>query len=161
MIKTENKNENNDNTQTLLFIITIAIVSIAVGISFGYSCGKLLTKEKRLLAKQRIQQAEQELKEAAKEKKELHELIAKSENKGNKVTSGHSYTRKNEYTKERYYRDSKGELISEREAENMIWKTRNNIEKMPDGLKEAYYEGMLQAVEKEWDRVKRQGPVVR
>jgi len=60
---------------------------------------------------------------------------------------------------ERYYRDSHGSIISETEAELKILQIRNELDAMPDNLEKAYLEGVLQAVEEEWDRIKRQGSV--
>lgn len=62
-------------------------------------------------------------------------------------------------SKERYYRDSKGAIASESEIENKLSETRSAISSMPDNLERAYLEGVLEAVEKEWARMKRQGPI--
>ncbi|MEX2608206.1 MAG: hypothetical protein WD708_12760 [Kiritimatiellia bacterium] len=60
---------------------------------------------------------------------------------------------------ERYYRDSHGAIISESQGESQLREIRNNIRAMPNGPEKAYYEGMLEAAEREWSRIKRQGPI--
>ena len=60
---------------------------------------------------------------------------------------------------ERYYRDGDGAIISETETENKIAQIRGRLASMPDKLERAYLEGVLQAVESEWVRIKRQGPI--
>lgn len=62
-------------------------------------------------------------------------------------------------TKERYYRDSHGNIISETESEEGLRDIRQTISSMPDGPDKWFAEGILQALEEEWSRMKRQGPV--
>jgi len=65
--------------------------------------------------------------------------------------------------KERYYRDSKGAIISESEMEEKLWHIQRTIDAMPEDqrAKKAYLQGVLRAVEEEWARIKRQGPIER
>lgn len=63
--------------------------------------------------------------------------------------------------KERYYRDSHGAIISETEAESQLWQLRSRIASIPDTAERAYMEGALRALEEEWARIKRQGPIER
>jgi YD repeat-containing protein len=63
--------------------------------------------------------------------------------------------------KERYYRDSHGAIISETDAEDRLSRLRSKISSMPDPAERAYMEGSLQAMEKEWARIKQQGPIER
>lgn len=58
-----------------------------------------------------------------------------------------------------YYRDRHGELVSEAYAESKLQEIRANIGSMPDNLERAYLGGVLRALEEEWVRIKRQGPV--
>ena len=60
---------------------------------------------------------------------------------------------------ERYYRDSHGELLSEADTESKMGDIRRKINSMPDTAERAYMQGEMQAVENEWSRIKRQGPV--
>lgn len=60
---------------------------------------------------------------------------------------------------ERYYRDSHGAIVSETEAEDGLRQIRNKMNSMPDNLERAGLEGVLQALETEWARIKRQGPI--
>ncbi len=61
--------------------------------------------------------------------------------------------------KERYYRDSKGAIISESKTEDKLRQIRSDINSMPDSLKRAFMEGVLRALEEEWARIKLQGPI--
>jgi len=61
--------------------------------------------------------------------------------------------------RERYYRDRHGAIMSESETEYKLSEIRRNIAAMPDTLERAFREGQLRALEKEWDRIKRDGPV--
>ena len=61
--------------------------------------------------------------------------------------------------KERYYRDSKGALISESQTENTLSSIRTKILSMRDNAEKAYLKGVLRALEDEWNRMKLQGPV--
>jgi transcription initiation factor TFIIIB Brf1 subunit/transcription initiation factor TFIIB len=65
--------------------------------------------------------------------------------------------------RERYYRDSHGAIISESEAEEKLWLIRRKIEDMPEDqwAEKAYMQGFLRALEDEWARIKRQGPIER
>jgi len=60
---------------------------------------------------------------------------------------------------ERYYRDRHGAIVSETETERNLERIRNNVRSMPDNGERAYMEGVLQSLEEEWARMKRQGPV--
>ena len=61
--------------------------------------------------------------------------------------------------RERYYRDRFGDILSESETENKLSVIRRYIAAMPDTLERAFREGQLRAAEKEWDRIKRYGPI--
>ena len=61
--------------------------------------------------------------------------------------------------KERYYRDSKGAIISESKTEDKLRQICSDINSMPDSLKRAFMEGVLRALEEEWARIKLQGPI--
>lgn len=61
--------------------------------------------------------------------------------------------------KVKFYRDSKGALISEAEAETRLSELRTKILLMPDNAEKAYYKGFLKSLESEWTRIKAQGPV--
>jgi len=61
--------------------------------------------------------------------------------------------------KERYYRDSKGAIISESETEDKLRQIRRDISSMPDNLRRAFMEGVLRALEEEWARIKLAGPI--
>jgi hypothetical protein len=60
---------------------------------------------------------------------------------------------------ESYYRDRHGAIVSETETERNLERIRSRIRSMPDNLERAYLEGQLQALEKEWAQMKRQGSV--
>jgi ribosomal protein S27E len=60
---------------------------------------------------------------------------------------------------ERYYRDSQGVIASETKIENDLEGLRNKIRSMPDNGYRAYLQGVLRALEEEWVRMKRNGPV--
>jgi hypothetical protein len=61
--------------------------------------------------------------------------------------------------KERYYRDSHGAIIAESETDSRIAALRVQIAAMSDSAAKSYQEGVLQALETEWARIKSQGPV--
>lgn len=61
--------------------------------------------------------------------------------------------------REKRYRDRHGAIISERDAEEKLNRIRNRIRAMPDNNQRAYLEGVLRALEEEWDRIKRNGPI--
>ncbi len=52
-------------------------------------------------------------------------------------------------------------MISETEAENQLRQIRGKINSMPDNADRAFLEGVLMALEEEWARIKRQGPIER
>jgi hypothetical protein len=59
----------------------------------------------------------------------------------------------------RYYRDSRGAILSETAIEEDLEEIRNKIQSMPDNGERAYMKGVLRAAEEEWARMKRKGPV--
>lgn len=61
--------------------------------------------------------------------------------------------------RDRIYRDSKGKLVSEREAEENMRMVRAKITAMPESNKKAYLQGVMKALEEEWERMKSEGPV--
>lgn len=72
-----------------------------------------------------------------------------------------SYISSSSYSSPKYYRDSSGRLVSESEAESLLRETRAAVRSVPNSLERAYYEGMLQAAEDEWSRMKQEGSVNR
>jgi len=60
---------------------------------------------------------------------------------------------------ERYYRDRHGAIVSETETERNLERIRNKVRSMLDNGERAYMGGVLQSLEEEWARMKRQGPV--
>jgi len=60
---------------------------------------------------------------------------------------------------ERYYRDRLGAVVPEKKMEKGLEEFRQQIQAMPDNALRAFKEGQLQALEKEWARIKQTGPV--
>jgi hypothetical protein len=61
--------------------------------------------------------------------------------------------------RERYYQDRHGAIVSEIEIERGLEILRSDIRSMPDNGLRAFKEGQLEALEEEWARMKRKGPV--
>lgn len=154
--------KNISREVAVIILIVIAISSCIIGVY----CGSLLNQkdrakanEDRVKANGSIANAQDVLRKATAERNELKRKYAQLTDKQKANTLPTHLPR--QYTQERYYRDSHGEIVAESEAEAMLQRVRNNVHSMPDGLERAYYEGMLQSVETEYKRMKRQGPISR
>lgn len=139
--------------EAIMMVVAVACLSGALG---GY-CGSLLTQKDRTKANRSITDAKENLKQVTAERDKLKlEYARLTAPRHNKPLATHQ---SRQQARERYYRDSKGIIISESQAEGQLQRIRDNIRSMPDNSERAYYEGMLQAVEQEWERTKRQGPI--
>ena len=56
-----------------------------------------------------------------------------------------------------YFKDSKGNVISEIEAEKKLTNIRKKVQSMPDSLNKSFSEGMLKELENEWQKIKMKG----
>lgn len=145
--------KSSTREKTIMFFVVAACLSGIIG---GF-CGSLLTQKDRTISNRSITDAKVILKKVTAERDALKREYSRfTDSRHNKPLATH---KPRQQSRERYYRDSKGIIISESEAEGQLQRIRDNIRSMPDNSERAYYEGMLRAVEQEWKRTKQQGPI--